>query len=275
MLLIIKRTLLWNQWFSNYIKCNSISCENWAYTKTSARSYPSHPRDSGQRNWGSYINHCESYGTSLGLPFPKWVLSFYHNLTFALKLFILNPLLYFSETIAFEYGYSKTQNLTGLQKPVIRFLPREVAELLASYLIRVRPLEALLSRSALSITASSNYSTSLWVTAKGEPLQGSLIPEICSNIWLKFNLDLGFLEFRHFAIAISAANGFQDFNEEIIAQQAGHSISTSRNRYGRTADEILDAPGRQYLSFQACSTFHKLLGFRFYFNFVRLYFFII
>lgn len=183
------------------------------------------------------------------------------------------------DTICFEYLYSKTQSIKGKQTAVVRFLPREVADLLASYLTKIRPLEALIF-SFTSPNLKSSFPTTLWVTAKGEPMNGSMITETVSRIWDRFLLPLGFLEFRHLAIGIMAAHGLnfdEDFSEDelVLSGQAGHAPSTSRIHYGRAFNETPDAPARQYLAFESCVAYHRLLGLRFaiqdFFNFQILF----
>jgi hypothetical protein len=171
--------------------------------------------------------------------------------------------------------YTKTENLTGDYKPIARFLPKGIAQLILQYLAIVRPFEQFLMSvhpqhdRETQQKRQRTYSTNLWVC------NGLLLSaDNLRNIFIDYNQEyldmrLSFSTYRQsvqFFMNIHCKELMRedmvDEIDETINLQAGRTIMMGNEVYGHSsANKIPGIGANKLLRFYRLSNgWHKLLG---------------
>lgn len=146
------------------------------------------------------------------------------------------------ETILLFFRYSKTQKMKGKRDGICRFLPGEVAKLLARFLTQVKPLEARFMLS-LGQQAEADDTRTFLFTKEGKKVDGEVVTRDVARVLKDHDLKIGFLEYRHAAVGLNRANTHQQQRTLQIcaALQTGHSLETDTAIYALATQDFLPA----------------------------------
>jgi len=148
-----------------------------------------------------------------------------------------------SGTICLITWYWKGRNCTTNDKPVARFLPRDLALLLLRYIVWVRPMQVFLARKLSFANLESDLKSFLWVGINGR-LQADTLGNLWPRLFAEFHQDrfqINVSKYRHVTEAfvqknVDVANAKPPVNLH-ISLQAGHSQGTANARYGQSSTE--------------------------------------
>jgi len=177
------------------------------------------------------------------------------------------------DTVMLEYTYSKTQGVKLFTKPILRFLPHRVGQLLFRYLTTIRPLEVAFTKQVYNLQAALDCRTFLWF-ANGERLDADQLRSIFTATLAANRVVLSWSYYRHVIIAfmrhLTVSASVRAFLP--VAEQSGHSLQTEEEIYGRTDSEM--SPDMVMRNFRAVSmALHEMLGFKYCFLFLFVFFF--
>jgi superfamily II DNA helicase RecQ len=188
--------------------------------------------------------------------------------------------------VALITRYNKTQSEWDKPKVVIRFLPEAIGQLVAAYLLYVRPLQTML-QSALGKPLSASVTDYLWADEQGpwdtERLTRTMTLE--SAKWLGTRLTVQ--EYRHAAVGIGrevvgerfaagyrteiaaggnaaeeGKGGSDDDGEDPIELQSGRTTAIGAVAYAVRADLVQGLSTRSIDVFRTLShAWHTFLGF--------------
>ena len=159
--------------------------------------------------------------------------------------------------------YNKTEALTGFTTPILRFLPREVAMLMFTYLVYIRPVEVVFTRSLYGEQAAIDCATFL-LFSKGQRMDAEAVRQAFKLTMTEFRLPLSVSQYRQVIIGLLNHQPVSpDLKEYLpVAEQAGHSEETEEFHYGRSVEEIMDTPDVKAKKFRLVSMLvHSLYGF--------------
>ena len=145
------------------------------------------------------------------------------------------------DSILLFFRYSKTQKMKGRRNGISRFLPPQVAILLARFLSQVKPLEA---RFLNYLDEDHSDSATFLFTRAGKKLEGEQVTSAFAYELNRLHLSLGFQEYRHAAIGLNREDiqrRSQPGDEALFAAlQCGHSEETESVHYAiATQDHLL------------------------------------
>ena len=160
-------------------------------------------------------------------------------------------------TVMLITRYHKCQNMSGRARPVARFLPKLVSNLVLKYIALVKPFESVVAGVLYGGNMAEEAHRVYLFAKKGKKMSGQ---GICSSFCLSMHkvVDFGlkFSEYRHlytavakrFLAPISDEGGVLPFHE-----QAGHSTETGEYVYGITSSDHHKITASGMLLFWRCS----------------------
>ena len=140
-------------------------------------------------------------------------------------------------TLGVEGGYKKSRNLTSKTSAigiVVKFLPIPFAVILATIILRVKPVEADFSKLETQVT---NLETLSYLhTEYGDPVNPVRMAETLSNTWQEVGFQVRFGDLRHaleaFAHKMQPNVGGPTTQQHVFANLANHNLQSSAG-YGR------------------------------------------
>ena len=164
------------------------------------------------------------------------------------------------DSILLFFRYSKTQKMKGRRDGISRFLPPQVAILLARFLSQVKPLEA---RFLGKLGDPTDDTKTFLFTKEGEKLGGDQVNTIFKDTMTRLRLPLGFQEYRHAAIGLNREDiqrRSQPGDEALFAAlQCGHSEETESVHYAIATQDHLLAPDLEHGYRQLSTSWQKQL----------------
>lgn len=178
------------------------------------------------------------------------------------------------DTIALIADYNKTQALTQRDSSIARFLPKEIASLLLTYLSIVKPFQGYFNAVHCFL---NNYSFAASI------VHGQAVGDLCGRyIWVRksrvlsgqdygisfnscmiktFGIDLGIALYRHVSQAFMEKH-VKRFSAVLENEtQAGHSVETGASIYASSSSESLSTSRSTMQSFYLMSLhWQQLLG---------------
>lgn len=138
-------------------------------------------------------------------------------------------------TLGIESGYKKSRNLTSKAPGiVVKFLPIPFAVILATIILRVKPIEAEFSK--LETQVCTLETLSYLYTEYGDPVNPVKMAETLSNTWQEVGFEVKLGELRHaleaFGHKMQPNVGGPTTQPQIFAHLGNHSTQSSF-RYGR------------------------------------------
>ncbi|KAJ1541415.1 hypothetical protein HK405_010657, partial [Cladochytrium tenue] len=150
-------------------------------------------------------------------------------------------------TVALVQQYAKTRSATGQDRYILRFLHRDVGELLLKYLVLVRPVETLAAQLLHGDEAATAHQHMLFVF-HGQPASGK---HAC------FRADISISQYRHVATAFMHHHlKLADLaaNDGLLDEQAGHTAHVTASVYGRSQIDLQRIDRYSAAKFQVAST---------------------
>lgn len=138
--------------------------------------------------------------------------------------------------------YSKMRNRNGGDRPIARFPDQRTSRLLLTYLIMVRPLEAVLVEALHGNQSGAEHWETLFVE-RGRPYEAGKIREVLKDRFEREGLSIGFSHIRDHSAAMVRLIGKEGCKEaealweefqNVGHLQAGHSVRTADDNYGRS-----------------------------------------
>jgi hypothetical protein len=147
--------------------------------------------------------------------------------------------MWYVNLISANIRYTKQRKYTSDNSVVVKYLPRELALIVATVILHVKPVEAefckIVYRTCPKQTLSFVY------TIKGIPVEPESMSTILSRTLNEFGLNICLSELRHALDAFAHKMGKATSWDPILTTTANHSIETSA-RYGRDQDSIVGIP---------------------------------
>src|SRR5579871_3317340 len=139
------------------------------------------------------------------------------------------------ERVMLAISYSKQRSSTGKERPVARYLPQEVGDLLVKYHSVVRPMEAFIARQ-IGCERYENYEK-MPFTDHERAWDGDRLSDIFkSQMNAHGPVTLGFQEYRQLITRFMRKRlkelKWEEDEDDILDRQAGHSSRTAGLRYG-------------------------------------------
>ena len=162
--------------------------------------------------------------------------------------------------------YHKSQNVIGRGRPVARFLPRLISDLVLKYITLVKPLESIAAGILYGGEKAEDAHRTYLFARRGRRMGGK---NICSSFSLTMHRVVGFglkfSDYRHLYTTLA-----KYFMGDVAKQkanlpfheQAAHSAQTGEYTYGITSSDHLQITANGMLLFWRCSNeWHALFYF--------------
>ena len=142
-----------------------------------------------------YSDASQKHLSLTGFVFICWFFFFSFGLTTIISTLFF--LFFFSilDTILLVQQYSKTQALTGKDSAICRFLPKELARVVAIALCYVKPLEAVIAKEVHGAEAAITTRTFLFVR-HGERMSEEVIRDSVASAFRSRGIPLLFSDYR-------------------------------------------------------------------------------
>lgn len=166
-----------------------------------------------------------------------------------------------ADTIELDFHYNKTQALTGFAPQIIRFVSRDVAEVIFFMLTVVRQLEVKFTRALHGDEKADTAATFLWV-ARGERWTDDDIRRNFVRVLTACGVPVSWSGLRHALVAFlrhqPVPADLQDFLPR--AEAAGHVKATDEIVYGVAFSEDTQTPDTRKRGFRGvCRIGHRML----------------
>jgi hypothetical protein len=123
---------------------------------------------------------------------------------------------------------------------VIKFLPCDFAPVLASIILKVKPVEAHFAK--LLYNSCRQTTLAYLVTVQGSPLKPETMSALLSDTFREYGFDINIHDLRHALDAFAHKLGKSDAGwDPILATLANHSLQTSAG-YGRDQNAFPEIP---------------------------------
>jgi len=160
-----------------------------------------------------------------------------------------------------ETTYNKTAGLTGFAPSVLRFLPSQIARLWHTYIAHVRPFEVILTRQLHGDKAAKEMETFAFCS-KGARWSPDRVRTSFTTTMLEHALPISWAHYRQMAVAFMRHLQIPESIKVYLdaAAQAGHSVATDEDAYGRSFAEDRSTPDEKVRRFRLTSnTWHLWL----------------
>ena len=169
----------------------------------------------------------------------------------------MRNLYWMHNTVMLITTYHKSQNMTGRGRPVARFLPTVVANLVLKYVALIKPFESVAAGVLYGGKAAEEAHRIYLFAKKGKRMNGQ---GICSSFTLSMHkiVDFGLKisEYRH-VYTLAAKRLFASYSEEEgslpFHEQAAHSAETGEYVYGISSSDHHKITANRILLFWRCS----------------------
>ena len=130
--------------------------------------------------------------------------------------------------------------MKGRRDGICRFLPVEVAKLLARFLSQVKPLEARFLGALDKDASGADDTRTFLFTKKGKKVDGEVVTGDFALLMGSRGLRIGFLDYRHAAIGLNRANNQRQVKGHSVfaALQTGHSVETDTEVYALATQDF-------------------------------------
>lgn len=170
------------------------------------------------------------------------------------------------KTFVFVTEYVKYTNATFKEMPIMRFLPKDVSNLLLNYLVGIRPIELTIAKSLFNNHSKyiENYKSKIFVINGDLMLEQSYTDtfKAMNQRILRMNITVNL--HRHMVDAYLKMHILEHrLSEElrVLDRQAGHSSYTAGYVYGRSDNDLLGIPTFLAVYFRNVSiTWHGSFG---------------
>lgn len=153
--------------------------------------------------------------------------------------------------------YHKSQSVTGRGRPVARFLPKKVSDLVVKYIALVKPFESVVAGVLYGGRGAEEAHRTYLFAKRGKRMEGQ---GICSSFSLAMHkvVDFGLKlsDYRHFYTTVAKkflAGLSQEEGNLPFHEQAAHSAETGEHTYGITSSDHQQITTNKILLFWRCS----------------------